>query len=256
MGNLIRGIGVSVALASIATTGALAKPETVGVGNLVLTHDGAISPTRLPKHRQAPVSAWISATAATRDGSHVTAVSEAVIDVDRDVQVHTAGLPVCALGRLSSRDSRAARQVCGKAIVGTGKARVEIEFPEQKPIMASSPLTIFNGGVEGKTTTLFVHAFITVPVPAAVVTTVKITTIHRGPYGLEVVAKIPPISGGAGSLTDARLEIGRKFTYRGKKSSFLTASCPSGRNLFKGRVRFVDGTVIDLARVLPCTASG
>jgi hypothetical protein len=211
---------------------------------------------KLPRHRQAPISAWISATVATKDGSHFPAVREAVIDVDNDVRVDANGLPVCTLGQLRSRDSRAARQACSKAIVGTGKARAEIEFPEQKPIIASSPLTIFNGGVKGKTTTLFIHAFITVPVPAAVVTTVKITTIHRGPYGLEVVAKIPPISGGAGSLTQAKLEIGRNFTYRGEKRSFLTASCPSGRHLIQGRVDFVDGTVLDLARVLPCTASG
>lgn len=256
MRNLIRSIGIGAALALTVATGALAKPEAVQVGNLVLTHDGAVSPEKLPRHEQAPVSAWISASLASRDGSHLPAVTEATIDVDDDVQVDAKGLPVCRYSQLQSRDTAAARRACGAAIVGKGKARAEIAFPEQNPIMAASPLTIFNGGVEGGTTTLFVHAFITVPVPAAVVTTVKIAPIHRGPYGLEVVAKIPPISGGAGSLTDVKLAIGRKFTYRGRKSSFLSASCPSGRHLIQGRVRFADGTVADLARVLPCTASG
>jgi hypothetical protein len=255
MRNLIRSISIAVALSLALAAGALAKPEAVQVGNLVLTHDGAISPTKLSRHEQTPISAWISAAVASRDGSHLPAVSEAVIEVDDDVRVDAEGLPVCRGNQLQSRDSRAARRVCRGAIVGKGRARAEIEFPEQKPIMASSPLTIFNGGVQGRTTTLFVHAFITVPVPAAVVTTVKVTTIHRGPYGLEVVAKIPPISGGAGSLADARLEIGRRFSYRGKKSSFLSASCPSGRHLIQGRVRFADDTVLNLARVLPCTAS-
>src|SRR4051794_8772360 len=100
MKALIRSFSIGSALALIVATGALAKPEAVQVGNLVLTHDGAVSPTRLPRHRQAPISAWISAAAATRDGSHVPAVSEAVIDVDNDIQVHAAGLPVCTLGRL------------------------------------------------------------------------------------------------------------------------------------------------------------
>lgn len=225
MRNLIRSTSIGVALALIVASAALAKPEAVQVGNLVLTHDGAITPKKLPRHEQAPISAWISAAVATRDGSHVPAVREAVIDVDDDIQLDARGLPVCRSGQLKSRDTSAARRACGKAIVGRGSARAEIEFPEQNPILASSPLTIFNGGVKGHTTTLFIHAFITVPVPAAVVTTVKITTIHRGPYGLEVVAKIPPISGGAGSLTSAKLEIGRRFTYRGRKQSLLTASC-------------------------------
>lgn len=253
MRNLIRTTSIGLALTLIGAAAALAKPEAVQVGNLVLTHDGAITPTTLPRHRRVPITAWISAAVVTQDGSHVPAVREAVIDVDDDVQVDAKGLPVCTAGELKSRDTRAARRVCGKAIVGKGSARAEIEFPEQQPIIATSPLTIFNGGVKGRTTTLFIHAFITVPVPAAVVTTVKITTIHRGPYGLEVVAKIPPISGGAGSLSEARLEIGRKFTYRGRKRSLLTASCPSGRHLIQGRVRFAGGTMLDLARVLPCT---
>jgi hypothetical protein len=256
MRNLIRSTSIAVVLMLVVAAGALAKPEAVQVGNLVLTHDGAVSPTTLPRHKQAPIGAWISTAIATRDDSHIPAVREAVIDVDDDVQVNVKGLAVCKGGQLRSRDSKAARRVCGKAIVGKGTARAEIEFPEQKPIMASSPLTIFNGGVKSRPTTLFVHAFITVPVPAAVVTTVKITRIHRGPFGLEVAAKIPPISGGAGSLADAKFEVGRKFTYRGKKSSFLTASCPSGRHLIHGRVLFRDGTALNLARVLPCTASG
>jgi len=256
MRNLIRSTCIGVALALIAAGGALAKPEAVQVGNLVLTHDGAVSPTKLPRHSRAPIDAWISTAIATLDGSHVPAVREAVIDVDDDVRVDAKGLPVCKKNQLQSRDSRDARRVCGGAIVGKGGARAEIEFPEQKPIIASSPLTIFNGGVKGRTTTLFVHAFITVPVPAAVVTTVKITRIHRGPFGIEVAAKIPPISGGAGSLADAKFEVGRKFTYRGRKASFISASCPSGRHLIQGRVLFADRTVLNLARILPCTSSG
>jgi hypothetical protein len=256
MRNLVRSTCIGVVLALIAAGGALAKPEAVQVGNLVLTHDGAVSPTKLPRHAQAPIDAWISTAIATRDGSHIPAVREAVIDVDDDIRVDAKGLPVCKKNQLQSRDARDARRVCGKAIVGKGSARAEIEFPEQNPIIASSPLTIFNGGVKGGTTTLFVHAFITVPVPAAVVTTVKINTIHRGPFGIEVAAKIPPISGGAGSLADAKLEIGRKFTYRGRKVSFISASCPSGRHLIQGRVLFADKTALNLARVLPCTPSG
>ncbi len=254
MRNLIRSTVIGAALALIVGGSALAKPEVVQVGNLVLSHDGGISPTKLPKHEQAPIDAFISASIATQDGSHLPAAREALIDLDENIQVNAEGLPVCRGGQLSSRDTAAARQVCGEAIVGTGSARVEIAFPEQTPIMASSPLTMFNGGVKGRTTTIFIHAYITVPVPAAVVTTVKLTPMP-GNYGTHIVARVPAIAGGAGSLTKARLGIDRKFTYKGKKRSYLTASCPTGRHFLKGQARFDDATVVNLSRTLVCSPS-
>ncbi len=254
MRNLIRSTIVAAALALIAGGSALAKPEVVQVGNLVLSHDGGISPTKLPKRGQAPIDAFISAAIATVDGSHPPAAREAVIELDKSIQVNAEGLPVCKGDQLASRQTSAARRVCGQAIVGRGSARVEIAFPEQTPIVASSPLTMFNGGVEGRTTTIFIHAFITVPVPASVVTTVKLTP-SPGKYGTHVVAKVPAIAGDSGSLTDARIEIDRKFIHEGKKSSYLTASCPAGRHFIKGRVLFGDGTVVNLTRILPCTST-
>jgi len=252
MRNLIRSMVIGAALALIAGGSALAKPDVVRVGNLVLSHDGGISPTKLPKHGQTPIEAFISASIATLDGSHLPAAREAVVDLDKSIHVNAVGLPVCSAEQLNSRRTGAARRVCGEAIVGRGGARVEIAFPEQPPIMASSPLTMFNGGVQGRTTTIFIHAFITVPVPAAVVTTVELTPTP-GRYGTHIVAKVPAIAGGSGSLTNAILRIDRKFTYKGEKRSYLTASCPTKRHFIKGRVLFDDETLLNLSRILPCT---
>jgi hypothetical protein len=210
MRNLIRSMVIGVALALVVAGSAPAKPETVRVGNLVLVDDGWLSPTKLPKHKQGPVNAYLSASISTVDGSHLPAAREVVVDLDKHVHVNAEGLPVCRAGRLTSRNTGDARRACGKAIVGKGDARVEVAFPEQAPIMASSPLTIFNGGVKGGKTTLFIHGFITVPVPAAVVATVEITPIREGHFGSRIVAKIPKISGGAGSLTKTKLKIDQK----------------------------------------------
>jgi hypothetical protein len=253
MRKLVRGTVVGAALALIVAAAAFAKPESVRVGNLVLTHDGGISPTALPRHGQAPVDAFVTASIATADGSHLPAAREAVIDLDKNVRVNAKGLPACTHKQLESRDTKAAKRVCAGAVVGRGSARVEIAFPEQAPVIATSPLTMFNGGVRGGRTTIFIHAFLTVPVPAAVVTTVVLTPTHRGPYGTRIVARVPAIAGGAGSLTDARLKINRKFIYRGRRSSYLTAGCPANRHLVKGRVLFDDETLVQLSRVLPCT---
>lgn len=253
MRNLNRSIAIGVALALVVSAGAIAKPHVVRVGNLVLTDDGGVFPSKLPRRSQAPVKAKLRATIATADGTHPPASREVVIDIDKHIQLDARGLPVCKGSQLTARDSRAARRVCGKAIVGKGSGKVEIAFPEQKPILVSSPLTMFNGGVRGGKTTILVHAFITVPVPAAIVATVKINRIRRGPYGMHTVTRIPAISGGSGSVTGFKLDIDRKFAYRGKRRSYLTASCPAGRHLVKGRVRFDDGTLLRIVHPLPCT---
>lgn len=253
MRNPIRSMAIGAALALIVTGSALAKPQVFRVGNLILTDNGGISPTKLPKDEQAPITASLRASIATVDGGHLPAAREVVIDVDKNIHVSATGLPICKDGQLEARDTKAARRICGKAVVGTGSGLVEIAFPEQKPIMVSSPLTMFNGGVKDGETTIFVHAFITVPVPAAIVTTVKITPVRSGPYGIHTVAKIPVIAGGAGSVTKFNLRVGRKFTYKGRKKSYLTASCPTGHYLTKGHVLFNDNTLIRITHVLPCT---
>lgn len=253
MKNLIRSTTIGAVLALIITASAVAKPEVFRVGNLVLTDNGGISPTKLPKNKLAPITAILQASIATTDGSHLPAAREVLIDIDKTIHVNAKGLPACRAGQLEARNTKAVRRICGKAIVGTGSGLVEIGFPEQKPIMVASPLTMFNGGVKGGTTTIFVHAFITVPVPAAIVTTVKITPIHSGHYGIHTVSKIPAIAGGAGSVRKFKLKIHRTFTYRGKKTSYLTASCPTGRYFTKGRVLFDDGTLLKITHVFPCT---
>jgi hypothetical protein len=252
----ITAIGATLAVfALVVASSAGARIEVVRVGNLVLKNNSAIFPTKLPKRKQAPIKGTISASIATVDGTHLPAVREVVIDLDRNFHVNAKGLPVCRAGQLEARNSKAARRICGRATVGTGKGLAEIAFPEQKPLVVASPLTMFNGGVRGGKTTIFVHAFLTVPVPAAIVTPVKITH-RRGAYGLHAVAKIPVIAGGAGSVSFFKLTIGRKFTFKGRRASFASASCRSGRLLAKGRVLFKDNSLLKLARALPCIPKG
>ena len=78
-------------------------------------------------------------------------------------------------------------------------------------------------------------------------------SIHRGRYGTHVVAEIPSIAGGAGSVTKFKLTIGRRFTYKGKMQSYLTVSCPTGHYYTEGEVGFADGTELAITHVLPCS---
>jgi hypothetical protein len=251
--QLIRAMAIGAGLALIVAASALAKPHVIRAGNLFLRDNGGIFPSKLPRHSQTPISARIDAAIGTVDGTHPPAVKTLNIDFDKSIQVNAKGLPTCREGQLVARSTADAKKACPDAIVGSGEAEVEVAFPEQEPIDAKGPVFLFNGGVHGGTTLLFVHTYVDVPAPTAVIATVKITRIHRGHYGIHTVSQIPAIAGGAGSVIRFKLTIGRKFTYKGKKESYLTASCPTGLYYTEGDILFADGSTLRGTHLLPCT---
>lgn len=251
-GKLIRVAIVVVGVAMVAAAAALAKPEEFRVGNLFLRDEGGIRPNSLPRHEQLPITAFLKDRIGTLDGTHPPAFESLAADFDRTITLDAKGLPVCRLGQLQSRSSVDARRACPGAIVGSGEAEVEVAFAEQEPFSATGPIVAFNGGVQGGKTLLFVHAYVDVPAPTAVVATVELTPIDRGHFGLHAVAKIPRIAGGSGSATRFRMTIGRRFTYKGRQRSYLSASCPTGTYFAEGKVRFSDNTVLKVAHALPC----
>lgn len=250
---LTMGLALITAAAAVANRHGTVRVETVEAGNLVLTDAGGISPEKLPRHRQAPITAQLHARIAAKDGSHPPAARRLTVDFDRTLQLNAEGLPACSAAQLKARSTAAAKRACPDAIVGSGEAEVEVAFPEQTPFRATGPLIAFNGGVHGGATYLFIHTYIDVPAPTAVVVPTKITRESKGRYGMHTVTEIPPIAGGAGSPIGFDLRLGRKFTYRGHSESYLTASCPTGVYYTEGHVDFSDGTVLHVTHPLPCT---
>jgi hypothetical protein len=226
---LVLALGATLALAFTAVSAA--KWTILKAGTLVLKADGGVSPKALPKKTYAPVTVHIEGQISTSDGKHPPAFREATIDFDKNGKISTTGLPVCTSGQLNSQTTAAAKKVCGKTEIGSGSGKIEIAFPEQRPIPVNAPITVFNGGTKGGKTTLFIHTFITVPVPSAVVTTVTIKNIKKGRYGLRTVSKVPVIAGGAGSVLSFDINFGKKYSYKGKQQSYLTARCTDGKFL-------------------------
>ena len=179
------------------------------------------------------------------------------IDFDKHGTIDAKGLPVCHASALQARDTAAAKRACPRAIVGTGRTTVRVAFGgEQAPFDASGPLVLFNGGVRGRVTTMYIHAYVSVPVPTALVTVVKIKKIHRGRYGTRAVAKIPTIANGAGSLVDFNLKVHRSFRYRGRRHSYLLARCANGHFFAHATTAFADGTRATGTIVRACAARG
>lgn len=246
---------IALTVVGIATA-ANNKPVTVRSGNLELTVNGGFTPTTLPKKTLAPIAFSASGKIKTLDGSHPPALKEFLVETDKNGAVNVTGFPTCTSGKLQSQDTSHAEAICKKAIIGTGTTNVEIAFPESKVVPVNSKLLVFNGGTKGGVTTFFIHAYITVPVPSAIVTTVKIKKIHHGRYGLLATASVPKIAGGSGSVTSFSLTVNKKYTYKGKKMSVLSAKCPDGKLQANGTAVFADGTRASAGVVRTCTGKG
>lgn len=248
--TLALGAVVAMAVAGIANA---YKPVIVKAGNLVLTFNGGISPKKLPKKEMAPIALTVSGNIATSDNTHPPALKEFIIETDKNGGIDAKGLKTCKGGKLEATTTSQAKKACGPSLVGSGTTDVEVLFPEQAPIPIKSKLLAFNGGTKGGKTTLFIHAYLSSPIASAIVTTVKVSKIHKGRYGLKSVASIPKIANGAGSVTNFKLTINKKFTYKKKKKSYLTAKCTSGNLVAKGQAVFATGLKAQGSVVRPCT---
>src|SRR4029077_18182538 len=245
---------IALTVVGIATAGN--KPQKVVVGNLELTFNGGFSPKALPKKTPAPIALTAEGQIKTLDGTHPPALKEFQVETDKNGFVQTKGFPTCTSGKLQSQDTAHAKAICKSAIIGEGKTEVEIAFPESKVVPVTSKLLVFNGGTSGGTTTFFIHAYITVPVPSAIVTTVKIKKIHNGRYGYLSTASVPKIAGGSGSVKSFALTINKKYNYKGQKLSILSAKCPDGKLQAHGTAVFADGTRASASIVRTCTGKG
>jgi hypothetical protein len=250
------GICALPALAGAAVATA-EKPTTVKAGNLVFTIDGGVTPKALPKSEMAPIALNVQGKIATADGTHPPALKEVIVDTDKNGTIDARGVPTCTTGKLEAQTTANAEKACKPAIVGTGTTGVEIEFPEQKPIDLQSKLLAFNGGTKGGTTTILIHAFLTSPVTAALVTTVKVSKRRSGPYGIRSIASVPKIAGGAGSVTAFSLTFQKRlFTYKGRKHGYLLAKCANGSFKAQAEGVFLNGEKLGGKIVRACTPKG
>lgn len=239
---------------------ALAAPRVARIelraGNLILVGHGGFAPEALPKHENAGIVLFGAGHVATADDQLPPVLEKVIAEFDRHGALDTTGLGVCTTRQLLATTVVQARKVCGDAIVGKGVGRGVVKFPEQAPIPANSPITIFNGPRIHGDPSVLAHAYVTVPVPTTFIVPVRIETIHNGRYGYRVKARIPKIAGGSGIPISGSLKVGRQWMFKGKKHSFISAHCPDGHLQAIGTFRFKDGTRLQGTFVRPCKARG
>jgi hypothetical protein len=245
-------VAVLVMLAATATANAF--HVHVVLGNLVLDAEGGFAPKALPKHENAPITAWGGGKLSTVSGELPPVLKGFVLEFDKHGAVDTEGLPHCTVGKLVATDVAAARRACRDAIVGKGFGSAVVAFPEQGPIKVGSPITLFNGPKKGGDDTILAHAHLDYPGPTTFIVPIVIERIHKGVFGYRIKVEIPKIAGGYGHPIAGSAKVGRMWTSNGKKHSYISARCETGHFQSRGEFTFKGevSTVLRANFFLPC----
>jgi hypothetical protein len=240
--------------ALIGTASAVRDNDRVELraGDLLIVGHGGFRPETLPRHKNAPIMIYGGGKLSTVSGELPPILDKLTFEFDRHGSVATTGLPACTAGKLQATTVQAARRACPGAIVGTGVGSAIVKFPEQGPIPISSPITLFNGPKVRGDDSILAHAYTTVPVATTFIVPVVIEKIHKGVYGYRTEAKIPKIAGGYGHPISGNIKVERKWTFKGKKHSYINARCENGRLQAKGEFSFKDGTFLKGTFFRPC----
>lgn len=242
-----------VVIAAVTLVGAgAAQALKLRIGNIIIVGDGGFSPTTLPKHENAPIKLFGHAQFKTADGTRPSPLRQLVLEFDKHGAVETRGLQKCSMAKLVATTTKVARELCPEAIVGKGFGTALVELPEQRPIEASSPLTLFNGPVKHGNPTVLGHAHIDYPGPTTYVILIEIQKVHHGRYGFKTVANFPRIVNDYGSPISGHLTIGRTWKYKGRTLSYANAHCADGRLQAKASFSFKDGSFVQGTIFKPC----
>lgn len=247
---VLSALAVGAAVAALA--GAAAQAIELRAGKMIIIADGGFSPTKLPKRENAPIEIHGYAKFKTIDGTRPSPLRKLVLEFDRHGAVETRGLEKCTQAKLVATTTPRARKQCPGAIVGTGFGTAVVELPEQRPIKASSGLTLFNGPRKHGNPTVIGHAHLDYPAPTTYIVPIEIEKINNGRYGYRTIANFPRIANDYGSPTYGRIRVERKWTFKGRKLSYVNAHCADGRLQARGSVTFKDGSFAQGTFLRPC----
>jgi hypothetical protein len=227
LSQLRRGRGFSrllavAALLIVLGTG-LAMGERSRKGDLIVALDGKISPLALPRDRPAPVAIHLAGGLNKVGGGLLPRVTQIELGLPAQGVLSTRGLPTCSQRRLRDTKPPEALAACREALIGRGRLGAQIHIPHQEPFTISARLLAFNGRQGGRRMVIL-HGYAANP-PTVVVLPFYLSR-QPGRFGLALTANLPRALGPWPRFADFEMTLNRRYSYRGKPRSYLSASCP------------------------------
>lgn len=252
------------AFAALAASAPAKVKESVIIqkGNLRVTFGAEFTPRTLPRERPAPITVEVAGAITTTDGSHPPPLRKLEIAINRHGRIETTGLPICTAPLLQSTTTREALARCGDARVGSGSFQAQLALGTGRDVPATGRIVVFNSRSAGKPA-LLIHLFIGVPVRVTMVVPIAIGHKEEGDYGTVLRAPIPKLGGGLGSVTEIELKLGRRYTFGGKRRSYLAAACSAPEGIgsvpfpfLRGKFRFEGHRKFVASLLKSCTVRG
>jgi hypothetical protein len=256
--KLLLALGATLALLAGA---AIAHAESVQKGNLVVTFNGDIAPTKLPRTDPVSVGVTMGAKIKTTDKSTPPELKTINLDINSAGIIDSTGLPLCPLSKLNNVSSNTAEKVCGPSLVGHGNVTSRVSLPGQGAFASNGKLLAFNGKVGGKPAVLAQVAS-GAPLPLTYVIQFVIKK-SKGQFGNSLVATLPPIASSYGYISAFDLSLKRTYTFKGKKRSFVSANCPAPKGFTvasfpfaRSSFGFADGRILESTLERSCKVKG
>jgi hypothetical protein len=224
---------VALALATVP-----AGAERSQQGNVIVTINGGIKPRKLPRRERKPVTVYLSGGVRTSDRSPIPRVNWLKLELAWRGVMFTRGLPVCPRNQVADRNSRQAMDACRGSLVGRGQLSAQVFVPNQKPFRVKANLLAFHGKTEAGRPAVWAHAYTSDPPSAFVIP----FTVRNEEHRTILISTIRRSVGPWPHVANFQVEVSRRFRYRGKSRSYLSASCPVPRNFTAGFLSFARAT--------------
>ncbi|HEX4752781.1 MAG TPA: hypothetical protein VH268_07775 [Solirubrobacterales bacterium] len=239
MGTRRRLATLALLLIASGLLAAGARAEVIQSGDVRVNFQADFAPTSLPRERPAPITVTVGGRISTTNGSHPPPLRRMRIELNSAGRIEAHGLPACTAALLQSTSTTAATARCHAAQVGTGTFQAQLPLAG-KPLAVDGRALVFNGLVDGRAGML-IHVYIATPVRVTLVIPLKISR-RGGQFGTVLTTKVPTLAGGFGSITELQLRIGRDYTYRGTRRSYLSAACAAPAGFPGALFSFARGT--------------
>jgi DNA-binding beta-propeller fold protein YncE len=224
-GTLTVRSGAVAARSSAAASQGASASVVVQRRGVRVSFDGKLTPHALPRHGTAPVGILVDAQIGATGGDAPPQLRKISIAINRNGHFTSQGLPVCRIDQIQPSTTNGALAACGRSLVGEGHFSANVKLPEQSPFPSEGKILAFNGRVNGKPAIL-AHIYGTQPAPTSTVLPFLLRGAH-GTYGTTLEASLPQATGNWGYVTGLRMNLRRRFSYRGESHSYLSAGCPA-----------------------------
>lgn len=230
----VAGVAEPSAAGGTATTAPLPvnrrQGETQQLGNMLLSVSAALSPKKLPRERLAPVGVSVGWNISSTDGTEPPKLQTIKLEINSHGILDATGLPVCPYDKIQPASTARALQNCRSSLVGTGNFSAQVGLEGQERYVAKGKMLVFNGLEKGKPV-LYGQLYSDYPFANSFVVVFKIDKRKHGAYGTTLNAKLPANLRDWGNLTEVNMSLSRKYTYKGKRRSFISASCPTPKGI-------------------------